>query len=235
MSAPPRQPGDPYGYAQWAWDQIARLGADLRGTEALVLLALAQHGNADGIARPSARTLAARIGRTETIVRRAFRVLEAHGLIEQLPDPHRKVKVWRLLADPQPLRTALSATRPAGDADNGVRNPGDACGPDADQMRTAPSPEGEGEETTPPVAPRGGRTPSRRRARKGRLEPFDPTRQLDDRSLAAYRSVGINLPAGATQGDAEQASAGADVETDDDLAAWGDELIARHADLHEAR
>lgn len=148
-----RRASDPYGYQDWAWGQIVRLGSELAATHGLVLLALAKHGNAEGISRPSARGLASNyLGRDERVVRDAFAALEEHGLIERVAGTPGAATRWRLLApesaDPG---SALPSSERGSSADPGSA----ARGRSADQLRTNCGPtadpgsaegEGEGEE-----------------------------------------------------------------------------------------
>jgi hypothetical protein len=135
------RPTDPYGWQSWAWDAIERAGDDLPGLAGLVLLLLAQHGNADGRAHPSARTLGRYLGRTDKPVRRALALLAQRDLIVA-DGSHRRATIWRLAATADP-GSAPDRT-PTADPLSAVVRPD--CGPTADGVRTPVSAEGEVEE-----------------------------------------------------------------------------------------
>ena len=91
------RPRDPYDWVEsWAWPLIER-GA-MRGCAELVLLRLAAHGNRDGMARPSAETLARQVGRSARAVRLALEVLRDAGLIDG-DIRHGRATNWRLVTD----------------------------------------------------------------------------------------------------------------------------------------
>lgn len=132
------KPRDPYDWESWAWDAIEQAGDDLPGLAGLVLLLLAKHGNRDGVARPSARTLAGYLGRTDKPIRRALDTLAALGLIAG-QKTHGKPTVWTLAgADP-------ASAPPPPTADPVSTEVRTHCGLSADEVRTPGSDEGEGE------------------------------------------------------------------------------------------
>ena len=91
------RPRDPYDWVEsWAWPILER--GQLPGCADLVLLRLAAHGNAEGITRPSARGLAAQVGRSDRAVRDALEVLRSLGYIDGTPARSR-VTSWRLVRD----------------------------------------------------------------------------------------------------------------------------------------
>lgn len=162
------RPRDPHDWESWAWDVIERAGDDLPGLAGLVLLLLAKHGSRDGVARPSARTLAGYLGRTDKPVRRALDALAASGYIAG-EKVHGKPTVWTLAgADP------LSAPPPT------TADPVSAeCGQSADEVRTPGSDEGEGEELQNPLS----LTRSAARERERNHVEFNP------RNLVQFRRV----------------------------------------------
>jgi len=133
------KPRDPYDWEAWAWDAIERAGDDMSGLAGLVLLLLAKHGSRDGVARPSARTLAGYLGRTDKPIRKALDVLVGLELIEG-DKVHGRPTVWTLrAADP------VSAPEYPPNADTGSAVVRTDCGRSADEVRTPVSDEGEGE------------------------------------------------------------------------------------------
>jgi hypothetical protein len=183
------RPTDPYDWVEtWAWPIIER-GA-LPGCSELVLLRLAAHANRDGEARPSTRTIAKQIGRSDRAARLGFEALRRAGYIDGQPLP-KVVTRWRLVADPDEQRELRNrATRSAehGSADDhprsaehgfaedpvGAANHASAdsgpsedviCDLSANHLRTRTSREGEGEgtSTSTPSAPTGARDVGRGR------------------------------------------------------------------------
>ena len=76
-------PDDPHDWARrWAWPVIGELRHQIEPISALVLVALAQHGDADGRAYPSTHRLATLTGRSRKAVTRALLLLrDEHRLI----------------------------------------------------------------------------------------------------------------------------------------------------------
>ena len=162
------RPRDPWGWEAWAWEEIERAGDSLSGVAGLVLLQLAKHGNRDGQAYPSSRTLAGYLGRTDKPVRRAFAQLVDRGLILPLGEgTQRKATIWQFVAD---LGRGPESADPASadHADSASADPVSAgadpvsadhagdCGPSADHLRTRGPLKVEVEEPTdPPVAHEG--------------------------------------------------------------------------------
>ena len=94
-----KRPNDPFDWRSWAWSVIRGEGEEMSATAGLVLLALAEHANADGLARPSARRLAADyLGRSDRAVRRALHQLAERGVIVAAGS-HNKTVIWKLGAD----------------------------------------------------------------------------------------------------------------------------------------
>ena len=166
------KPRDPYDWEAWAWEAIETHGDEIPGLAGLVLLQLAKHGNRDGVARPSARTLAGYVGRTDKPVRKALDLLAELRLISG-DKTHGKPTTWTLgTADPVP---APSSTPTADPVSAGVRT---KCGQSADEVRTPGSDEGEGEGEEHPLSSNG----SKGRGDEGAVE-------FDSRNLVHFRRM----------------------------------------------
>lgn len=159
-------PRDPYDWtASWAWPLIERPDVDIPGSAGLVLLRLAAYGDSAGMARPSTRTLAKCVGRSERSVRVALDKLREVGVIDGDPRPARVTR-WRLVTDEnERLRLCELRTHPPQSAH--PAEPATAYPPSAvvvpataDQLRTNCVPtaypsrdEGEGEGKELPSSP----------------------------------------------------------------------------------
>jgi hypothetical protein len=100
----------------WAWS------APTESTRKLVLLALADHANRDGVAWPSLRRIAARTGLSERTVQYALRDLQEEGHIRRVRKPGARTRAYCLAlsssdsADSKPQRMQAPGAVVAGDS-----------------------------------------------------------------------------------------------------------------------
>lgn len=184
--------------------------SDARLGDRLVLLVLADHAKDDGTsAWPSVATIAdeARLSRRGATY--CLGNLERAGAIVKTGQSRHGTNVWTVvMAEQQALDTSTPDTQDAHSLPaqilRGVQD--DAQTSEA----VAPDPSGNHPNNTPPTPLKGGKAS---RSRRGRVRDvtrdghYDPDEPLDDFTRAAYQRMGINLPAGATHGDAEAACA----------------------------
>lgn len=182
--------------------------SDARLADRLVLLSLADHAKSDGTgAWPSIDTIArhSRVSRRAALY--SLQSLEAQGAIVRTGKSRAGTVIWTVvMAVQQTLGSAVEDPSEGGadiaPADSApVQNPADT-GADS-----APDPYREPSNTPPLTPPPGGTTSGRRRRRETAGGGFDPAAPLDEVTLHAYRRMGVDLPDGATQADAEAASA----------------------------
>lgn len=135
-------PRDPYNWVEsWAWPMIERRDIHIPGSAGLVLLRLAAYGDAAGMARPSARTLAELVGRSERGVRDALEKLRDVGVIDGEPRPAR-VTTWRLVSDENErlrlskLRTRLPQSKHPADSSPADPSSAVAVAATAEQLRS---------------------------------------------------------------------------------------------------
>jgi hypothetical protein len=173
--------------------------SEARLADRLVLVSLADHAKSDGTAAwPSIDTIArhARLSRRQ--VQYSLAALEAAGAIVRAGESRARTVVWNVVLDPNRVQTLHGADSAR------VQNPAD------EGAEVAPEPSKNRQVVPPLTPPRGGAPDDRaRRGRRGRVRgggEFDPSEPLSEFELAAYRRMGVDLPAGATHGDAESAS-----------------------------
>lgn len=177
--------------------------SDARLADRLVLLVLADHAKSDGTgAWPGIDTIAlqARVSRRTAIY--SLQSLEAAGAIVKTGTSRAGTSVWTVVMAVQTSFDGLGR----GGADIARADSAPVQSATDRGAESAPDPS-ENRPSTPPLTPPPGGTSGRRgRVRSvtadGRWDPSEP---LDEVALAAYRRIGVDLPAGATRGDAETA------------------------------
>lgn len=174
--------------------------SEARLADRLVLLCLADHAKADGTgAWPSIATIAhhARISRRQ--VSYSLAALEQAGAIVRVGESRARTIVWNIV-----LQEALPIGAPNVHDLHGAES-ATVQNPAPEGAEVAPEPSVEPSSTTPPTPPKGGRGERTRRAREiARQGLYDPSRVLSDFELAAIRRMGVDIPAGATEADAER-------------------------------
>lgn len=198
---------DVYAWVEeWAWPIIEE--GEVSATAALVLLRLGAHGDAAGMARPSARTLARQVGRSERTVRQALESLRDLGYIAGEPQPAR-VTNWRLVTDESERHRLRELRTRAPQSDDGTdsltaedasavgqQSTADQlrtnCELTANQLRTRPAMKVKAKmKETPSPSPQ---FASRDVAREKEEQPSSSEQQnrllrFDPRNLVALRSV----------------------------------------------
>lgn len=191
-------------YAGWARMSVQALSwvlehSDAQYADRLVLISLADHAQSDGTgAWPSVETIArhAKISRRAALY--SLSALEEQGAIVRTGKSRQGTVVWTVVMT---VQQTLDGGADIARADiapvQSVTSRGAGSAPD-------PS---ENHPSTPPLTPpsRGGATS--RRSRRVNGQGFDPDAALDEVTLHAYRRMGVQLPDGATQADAERAVA----------------------------
>lgn len=178
--------------------------SDARLADRLVLLVLADHAKSDGTgAWPGIDTIAlyARVSRRTAIY--SLQSLEAAGAIVKTGTSRAGTSVWTVVMAVQTSFDGLDK----GGADIAPADSAPVQSTTDRGAESAPDPS-ENRPSTPPLTPPpGGTTSGRRRRRETAGGGFDPAAPLDEVTLHAYRRMGVDLPDGATQADAEAASA----------------------------
>jgi hypothetical protein len=175
--------------------------SEARLADRLVLLSLADHAKADGTcAWPSVGTICrhARLSRRQ--VQYSLQALEQAGAIVRVGESRARTAIWNIV-----LQERLPIAQGAHDLHGADSAPVQSAAPGGAEV--APEPSVEPSRTTPPNPPKGGTGNRSRRRGRGTAGGFDPGEPLDDFTRAAYRRIGVHLPDGATQADAEKASA----------------------------
>lgn len=203
----------------WAFDQ-----QNMASGTKLLLVCIANIADEYGICYPGRTLLAERCCSTTKTVSEHLHRLEERQLLARIgrrrPNGSRTsdfIILAPLAGDRAPMRDAPDEEFPEPVAalakSLNLLSPNDSSPNDLvggqGKNSGSPEPSGNSQNSPPVVPPEGGRTGTRSRRRRPvsatASGAFDPTAPLDEISLHAYRRMGVDLPDGATQADAEQA------------------------------